>query len=357
MRGYIIAPQNGTYVFTATADDAAVVYLSVNADPQYKQLICNVPGWTLDNDYTKYASQTSAPITLQAGVYYYVEMLHKEAASGDYFTLRWQTPSNSTRTIIPGSVLARWQNCAPSVKLRVNLQGPYDATNNLMRDDLRVSGLVPTTEPYTGLGFTQIGGGGETVSAARLAQTGKNAVVDWVLVELRNKNTPSQIVATRSALLERDGDVMGTDGYGRLLFNVASDNYYVAIRHRNHDGVMTFSSVLLNANQVGIDLTSSGQATWGSSARASLANGQRALWSGNAFRDASLKYTGQDNDRDPILQRIGGTIPTATWTGYHITDVNMDGTVRYTGQNNDRDPILQNIGGSVPTSTRGEQLP
>jgi hypothetical protein len=43
--------------------------------------------------------------------------------------------------------------------------------------------------------------------------------------------------------------------------------------------------------------------------------------------------------------------------GYLNTDVNMDGTVKYTGQDNDRDPILQNIGGVVPTNIRVEQVP
>jgi hypothetical protein len=37
--------------------------------------------------------------------------------------------------------------------------------------------------------------------------------------------------------------------------------------------------------------------------------------------------------------------------------MNMDGVVKYTGQNNDRDPILSNVGGSVPTGARAEQLP
>jgi hypothetical protein len=33
-------------------------------------------------------------------------------------------------------------------------------------------------------------------------------------------------------------------------------------------------------------------------------------------------------------------------------DVNMDGVIKYVGVRNDRDPILQNIGGAVPTATR-----
>ena len=81
------------------------------------------------------------------------------------------------------------------------------------------------------------------------------------------------------------------------------------------------------------------------------------LWMGNTIFDSEVKYTGLDNDRDPILVDIGGTVPTATISGYHNTDCNMDGTVKYTGLENDRDPILVNIGGTVPTATRDEQLP
>ena len=295
---------------------------------------------------------------MQAGAYYYVEMIQKEGSGSDHMTLRWERPSNSTLTIVPGANLARWQDCVPSVNLRVNLQGAFDGQANLMRDALRSSSLVPAIEPFTALGYTQVGGGGgETVPGSLLAVTGANAVVDWVLVELRNKNNPSTIVATKSALLQRDGDVVGTNGYPRLLFNVATDNYYVAVRHRNHFGAMTFASTLLNKNQKLVDLTLTTTATYGTDARAVLSNGKRALWAGNVVPDASLKYAGGSNDRDPILVGIGGMVPTATVNGYLPTDVTLDGVVKYAGSNNDRDPILINIGGTVPTATRAQQLP
>jgi hypothetical protein len=41
------------------------------------------------------------------------------------------------------------------------------------------------------------------------------------------------------------------------------------------------------------------------------------------------------------------------WAG----DVNGDGVIKYTGAGKDRDPILQNIGGVVPTNVRVEQVP
>ncbi len=358
MRGYILVPTTGTYVFTAVSDDESIVYLSPNADPRYKQQICSVPGYANPGEFTKYPQQTSAGITLQAGAYYYVEMLHKESSGGDHLALYWQTPGNGTRTIIPGSVLWRWLDCPPSVNLRVMLQGAFDTQANLMRDALRSGGLIPSVEPFTALGFTHAGsGGGETVGGGVLATTGANAVVDWVLVELRNKNNSAQVLETRSALLQRDGDIVGTDGQPRLLFNVASDNYFIAVRHRNHLGVMTATSTLLNKNMKLVDLTLGSTATYGTDARAVLANGKRALWSGNVVRDAVLKYAGGANDRDPVLVRIGGNVPTATVGGYWSEDVNLDGVVKYAGGANDRDPILLNIGGSLPTAVRQQQLP
>lgn len=358
MRGYIIAPQTGNYTFTLTSDDASVLYLSLNADPLTKQVICSVPEWTNETEYTKYPSQVSASIPLVAGRYYYVEALQKEGSGGDHLAVRWQTPSNSTRTVVPGSALARWQNCPPGLKVRTNLQGPWDEGTQLMRDDLRAAGLVPLTEPYTALGFTQTGGGGgETTTTARLSQTGKNAVVDWVLVELRNKNNPAQIMATRSALLERDGDIVGVDGYARIQFNVPADNYYIAVRHRNHLGVMSFSSIALSSQETGLDLTLAATAAWGTDARAMLSGGRRGQWCGNVLRDGVLRYTGENNDRDPILSAIGGAVPTNTISGYLSSDVTLDGVARYIGNGNDRDPILVNIGGTVPTNTRTEQLP
>lgn len=357
LRGYIIAPTTGNYTFTVTGDDQSVVYLGLNADPLYKQLICQVPGWTNTAEFTKYPEQTSTTIALQAGAYYYVEILHKEGGGGDHVSLYWQTPTNGTRTIVPGSVLARWQNCQPSVRVRMNLQGPWNSSTALMNDDLRQDGLMPSAEPYSAAGFSLIGSGGETVPNNLLNVTGKNAIVDWVLLELRNKTNPSQIVATRSALLQRDGDVVGVNGQPRIIFGVPPDQYHIAVRHRNHLGVMTFAPKMLNATEAVVDFTLATEVAHGVNGRAALSNGKRASWCGNVVRDGYVSYTGQGNDRDPVLSVIGGLVPTNTTSGYLPQDVNLDGIVRYTGAANDRDPILQVVGGSVPTNTRSQQIP
>jgi hypothetical protein len=236
------------------------------------------------------------------------------------------------------------------------LEGPYDAGSGVMRDDLRTAGLIPLEEPYTGMGFTQVGGGGETTTMPVLNVTGSNAIVDWVLVELRSSADPTNVVATRCGLLQRDGDVVDIDGTSPLSFPVASGSRYIAVRHRNHLACMTANTVALGASTTVVDFRLVGTAMYGTEAR-TVISGAYALWAGNTVLDDEIKYTGSFNDRDAILLRIGGSVATAIINGYYPEDVNLDGEVKYTGSGSDRDIILVNIGGIAPTTIRYEQLP
>lgn len=232
----------------------------------------------------------------------------------------------------------------------------------LMFDSLRTLAGFPLTEPYTVLGFANAaGGGGETTTAGVLAVTGSNAIVDWVRLELRSSSDPSSIVATRHCLIQRDGDVVSAaDGTSNVTMNLPSGNYRVAIRHRNHLGCMTSTAIALSGTATTIDFRAAATTTHGTDARKTI-GANMALWAGNTYYDSpppnQVKYTNTDNDRDPILQIIGGVVPTNTMNGYYREDVDMSGVVKYTGTGNDRDPILGNIGGVVPTAVKQEQLP
>lgn len=237
------------------------------------------------------------------------------------------------------------------------LEGPLNSNEGLMSDALRSMGLLPLQEPYTSLGSTQAaGGGGETTTTGVLATTGSNAVVDWVRLELRDAMTPTEIVATRQALLLRNGDVVMPDGSSLVSFNIPSGSYYVAVDHRNHLAVMSSDPIDLTSSPTTLDLRSPATSTYGSNARKTMGTWE-ALWAGDVTSDGVVKYVGNGNDRDVILTNIGGVSPTNTITGYHRSDVNMDGIVRYTGTSNDRDYILTNIGGVIPTLTREAQIP
>lgn len=235
------------------------------------------------------------------------------------------------------------------------LEGPFDA-NGAMFDDLRANALLPLQEPFTDLGFTHVNGGDESTTAPVFATGGPNAIIDWVMVELRDQNNNAVVVDTRSALLQSDGDIVDVDGSSPVSFTVAPGSYHVALRHRNHLGIMTDQPIALSSIASSLDFTNGSINTWGIDAQKDI-NGYKVLWMGNTTSDYLLKYTGADNDRDPILISIGGSTPTDTNSGYLVEDCNMDGLVKYTGSANDRDPILVNIGGAVPTNTRVEQLP
>jgi glucose/arabinose dehydrogenase len=237
------------------------------------------------------------------------------------------------------------------------LSGAFDQEAGDMRDDLRVNDLVPTLEPYTALGYPRIAkGSGELTTATILDAGGSSAVVDWVRVELRSTVQPSMVVASCHGLLQADGDVVAADGTSPLTFRVGPGSYHVAVRHRNHLGAMTAGGVVLSTTAAIVDFRASATATWGTNARQTVGT-QQTLWSGNTRADGVILYSGSNNDRDAVLQAIGGIVPTNSVAGYLLSDVNMDGAVYYTGSSNDRDIILSNIGGIIPTNSVVQQLP
>jgi hypothetical protein len=240
------------------------------------------------------------------------------------------------------------------ISVKVILEGAYRSTAGLMVDSLRRQGVLPTGEPYTSIGLPVEGP--TSTSTAVFTVTGNNAIVDWVLVELRTTNAPASVLERRAGLLQRDGDVVAMDGTSPLAFCSAAGSYQVSVRHRNHLACMTASAVALGPTVTAVDLTSASTTTYGSEARKAIGN-LRALWAGNVVVDASLRYTGGSNDRDPVLQAVGNTTPNNTVTGYLVADVTLDGTVKYTGSDNDRDPILTNVGSTTPNNVRVEQLP
>lgn len=73
-----------------------------------------------------------------------------------------------------------------ALSVKVLLEGPFNSVLGLMGDGLRSGGLVPLSEPYSALGYVHVGGGGEATSSAVLSTTGNDAIVDWVVIELRS---------------------------------------------------------------------------------------------------------------------------------------------------------------------------
>ena len=135
---------------------------------------------------------------------------------------------------------------APQLSIKVNLQGPYSSANSNMGDGLRSNSRVPTGEPYTDLGYQHVSvGGAESINPAVFDINDNNAIVDWVFVELRSSSDNKEVLAARSALLQKDGDIVELDGTSPLSFpGIANGgSYFIVVHHRNHLAVMTTNPV------------------------------------------------------------------------------------------------------------------
>lgn len=99
IQGLIKAPSSGQFTFYISSDDYSELWISSSDKPADKQMVASVPGATGVGIYNKFASQTSAPITLEAGKSYYFEILHKEGGWGDHLTVQWSGPGITQQTV------------------------------------------------------------------------------------------------------------------------------------------------------------------------------------------------------------------------------------------------------------------
>ncbi len=312
--------------------------------------------WSASDELTGF-DRTDSGVSYHTGSYW--DLLNSDvgAASGsDPYTHQRTGVSDLGYFAVGGEAVMDYVAVNP----KAFLQGPYSGTK--MNDDLRTAMLIPTAEPYTALtGFTHVGrGGGETVDASVFDDnpSDDDDIVDWMFLELRDKTTPATVLQSRSVLIQRDGDIVDLDGTSAVKFRgMEGDDYYLAVRQRNHLGICSDAALTLSRTPISIDFTDNATATYGTNAQEDLGGGVMGMWAGNVVQDGKLKYTGTQNDRGPILVAIGGIVETSTISGYYPEDVNLNGIVKYTGSANDRAVILVNIGGLIETATLLEQLP
>jgi aryl-phospho-beta-D-glucosidase BglC (GH1 family) len=105
IRGYIHPPISGAYTFWLASDDNGDLLLSTSDNPAGATRIAFVSDWTNPHEWTKSATQQSAPINLIAGQKYYIEVLQKDANGGDNVAVAWQGPGIA-QAVIAGTYLS-----------------------------------------------------------------------------------------------------------------------------------------------------------------------------------------------------------------------------------------------------------
>ena len=111
IRGYVIPPVTGDYVFYLTSDDHSGLYLSTDESPENRRRIAYVDSWREPRKWVTWKLETtSSPIRLEAGKRYYVETLYKEGTGNDYLGVNWLMPGlkppERDTPGIPGEYLA-----------------------------------------------------------------------------------------------------------------------------------------------------------------------------------------------------------------------------------------------------------
>ena len=283
------------------------------------------------------------------------------------------------------------------IKVRVYLEGALINNANataadgrpLMRDNLRVSVFpsengaryMPTGDPYripvgvNGYGnymnitskYSHVACGTRTdfdsipYPSTVFAVTGQNAIVDWVFVELRNKNSNTTVVATRTGLLQRDGDVVELDGTSGLRFpGIAMDNYYVVVRHRNHLGAMakfaqtpTQLTTLVNFTVTSTPMFDFGTTKNNGFDYTGLAQKPNAkltysaLWAGDFDGNKKIKADNPNDDLNSLFFNVFAYPTNSTGNvnfdfayGYVLGDYDLNGKAKFDNPNDDKNMLF-----------------
>ena len=129
-RGYIIPTITGLYDIYLSSDDYGKLWLSNDCDSSNKVLVGEVNGWTHYKQWTKYNSQKTTNVYLEAGQPYYFEMIMKNGGGSGHWSISWKTPNSSSVEIIDGKYIANYKcnTCTNTTNLALNKPSVQSST-------------------------------------------------------------------------------------------------------------------------------------------------------------------------------------------------------------------------------------
>ncbi len=253
---------------------------------------------------------------------------------------------------------------------KVLLQGA-NVVGGVMSDALRTgTNVIPTTEPYRAApyNFVSLNGGVREVAIGSVFNDlgSFNNIVDWVFLELRNAVTSgSTLLQTRSAFVQRDGDIVDIDGTSPLYFkNVDAGNYTITVRHRNHMAISTnntaafYKNLTLASSTPALDFTAPATNVLGAAnVNYVQVGGFNMMYAGNANFNSLINYSALGNDRLYLLNTILGGGSTSSVAGYNAGDLNMNKIANYSALGNDRLYLLNTVLAGSSTGSKVQVLP
>ncbi|MEM6317659.1 MAG: hypothetical protein AAF960_08310 [Bacteroidota bacterium] len=143
-----------------------------------------------------------------------------------------------------------------SARVKLLLEGFYDTNDGMLNTNLLDNELLPNDQPYDEADYSMI-------QAATVENFPTN-IVDWVVLELRDKDDRSIIIAQKPVLVKNDGTLVDVDGASTITFdNLEDQPYYLAIFHKSHLPIISNAAQPLSDDPTVFDFSASPDATMG----------------------------------------------------------------------------------------------
>ncbi|MBE3097070.1 MAG: lamin tail domain-containing protein, partial [Planctomycetes bacterium] len=209
MRAVLTAPVTGNYTFYIASDDSSELWLNSGGQTESgRTLIASVSGYTSSRQWTKFSSQKSAAIYLQAGSHYYIEALQKDGTGTDNLAVTWVLPGGTFSSSQPPIATTYLSAYVPVPGYTVNVEatdwGAAEAGPDKGAFTLTRTG--PTTQSlavyYSITGTARTGDVGEDLTGTAVIPAGQSSVAIDVTPVDDDLNEPDETVV----LTILDGD-------------------------------------------------------------------------------------------------------------------------------------------------------
>jgi hypothetical protein len=136
LRSTVTPAVSGDYTFAVSGSNNVTLWLSTDGSRFAKRPIAWLHEPSSAQQWTKFAAQQSAPISLTAGASYYIEAIVMSNKAGGHLSLGWKTPGSASIVTIPAANLSPLQ------------PDPADTNDNNLPDAWEAqTGLATSTIP------------------------------------------------------------------------------------------------------------------------------------------------------------------------------------------------------------------
>ena len=184
--------------------------------------------WTVNNSnitgYSANMTGTFDDVVDVTGVLANVKGARYESGAWEY-TTGSSTPTTVSATSTAMSSDLTGTNFFGKANITVFLEGPY---NNAGAMTNGINAFLPLASPYD----------------SKVAPSIPANAVDWIQVEIRDNAAQNIVESAQSGFLLTDGSIVEPDGTPLLLKN-AKNTSHIAIKHRNHLGIMSAAPLSL----------------------------------------------------------------------------------------------------------------